>query len=310
MHQRADTIVAGIAEIWEKDPHLAPAVWLAAEIGATLHAVHAFSVPDPITAPLAGIDLSTRKPAGTLQQDLLAALKAQITGIADNDSAIAHVVPASPAQAIIDVAEREAADLIIVGASRRGAVAGALLGTTPQRVLRASPAPVLVWRRADSEGPRRILLTTDLSDHSSAVHETGLDMIEALWDQQDVEIRSLYVAGDEVLLPPPVHQIAMRQHAEARHAEFLKQPRARRRKIAGAVRLGLAVREIVAEVDDWGADLLVLGTRGRTGVSRFLIGSVAESVSRKASCNVLMIPSAAIEPGQSGTDRLPSDDVA
>ena len=102
----------------------------------------------------------------------------------------------------------------------------------------------------------------------------------------------------------------MRQHAEARLAEFLKPTRARSRDIAGTVRLGLAVREIVAEVDDWGADLVALGTRGRIGVLRFLIGSVAESVSRKASCDVLMIPSTAIEPGQSGTDRLPSDDVA
>lgn len=294
MHQRAATIVAGIAEIRETDPHLAPAVRLAAAIGATLHAVHAFSVPDPISAQVAGIDRRTQEPAATPQQDLLAMLTAQISAIAGNHSTTAHAVSASPAEAIIAVAEKEAADLIIVGASRRGAVPGALLGTTPQRVLRASPVPILLWRRADHDGPRRILLTTDLSDHSFAVHESSLDMIETLWEPQDADIRSLYVAGDEVLLPPPVHQIAMRQHAEARLAAFLKRTRPRRRDIGGTVRLGLAVREIVAEVDDWGADLLVLGTRGRTGISRFLIGSVAESVSRKVSCNVLMIPSGAI----------------
>src|SRR5690606_36943035 len=61
-----------------------------------------------------------------------------------------------------------------------------------------------------------------------------------------------------------------------------------------AIRIGEASKEIVAEASDWKADLLVVGTHGRRGASRFLIGSVAEGVVRTAMCDVLVIPSAAL----------------
>ena len=56
------------------------------------------------------------------------------------------------------------------------------------------------------------------------------------------------------------------------------------------MRLGLAATEILAEAKEWEADLLVMGTYGTTGLSRFLIGSVAETVARNAPCDVLLIP--------------------
>jgi nucleotide-binding universal stress UspA family protein len=62
----------------------------------------------------------------------------------------------------------------------------------------------------------------------------------------------------------------------------------------GKVRLGNAAHEIVAEAAEWDADLLVLGTHGRGGVSRFLIGSVAEAVLRRALCDILIIPASAV----------------
>src|SRR4051812_35984420 len=47
--------------------------------------------------------------------------------------------------------------------------------------------------------------------------------------------------------------------------------------------------EIVAEAEDWGADLVVLGTHGRTGIARLLLGSVAEGVARHAKTAVLLV---------------------
>jgi len=46
---------------------------------------------------------------------------------------------------------------------------------------------------------------------------------------------------------------------------------------------------IVEEADKWKADLIVMGTHGRRGVNRLLLGSVAESVARRASCGVMLI---------------------
>jgi nucleotide-binding universal stress UspA family protein len=58
------------------------------------------------------------------------------------------------------------------------------------------------------------------------------------------------------------------------------------------VREGDPADEILAEVSDSAADLVVLGTHGRRGFERFILGSVTERVARKAECSVLGVPKA------------------
>ncbi len=58
-------------------------------------------------------------------------------------------------------------------------------------------------------------------------------------------------------------------------------------------RMGLVKDEILAVAEEWKADLLILGTHGRTGLNHFMMGSIAESVVRKAHCPVLIIPNKA-----------------
>ena len=47
---------------------------------------------------------------------------------------------------------------------------------------------------------------------------------------------------------------------------------------------------IIQQAELWGAELIVIGTHGRTGINHLLMGSVAENVARKATCPVLIIP--------------------
>lgn len=51
-----------------------------------------------------------------------------------------------------------------------------------------------------------------------------------------------------------------------------------------------ATHGIIEEAEKWGAHLIVIGTHGRTGFSHFLMGSVAEHVTRKSACPVLIVP--------------------
>lgn len=51
-----------------------------------------------------------------------------------------------------------------------------------------------------------------------------------------------------------------------------------------------AAHGIIQQSDEWGSDLIVIGTYGRTGLYHFLMGSVAEHVARKSACPVLIIP--------------------
>ena len=55
-------------------------------------------------------------------------------------------------------------------------------------------------------------------------------------------------------------------------------------------KMGHPKDEILLTADEWNADIIILGTHGRTGFDHFLSGSVAEKVVRRAKCPVLIIP--------------------
>jgi hypothetical protein len=71
---------------------------------------------------------------------------------------------------------------------------------------------------------------------------------------------------------------------------FLVERRARHYPAAGRVRIGNPSTEIVREAGEWEADLLVLGSHGRWGISQALLGSTAAATQRGARCNALVIP--------------------
>ncbi|RZL47134.1 MAG: universal stress protein [Pedobacter sp.] len=54
--------------------------------------------------------------------------------------------------------------------------------------------------------------------------------------------------------------------------------------------LDTATHGIIQQAEEWGAELIVIGTHGRGGLYHFLMGSVAEHVARKAACPVLIVP--------------------
>lgn len=57
--------------------------------------------------------------------------------------------------------------------------------------------------------------------------------------------------------------------------------------------LDTATNGILQQAEEWHADLIVIGTHGRTGLNHFLMGSVAEHVARKSACPVLIVPNKA-----------------
>ena len=93
----------------------------------------------------------------------------------------------------------------------------------------------------------------------------------------------------EVAVSEEYKQITERVIAEAQKltgdvADILGRNKAA--TVETAVRQGDARVEIVDEAEGWGADLVILGSRGQTGVKRWLMGSVAEYVVRHAPCSV------------------------
>jgi nucleotide-binding universal stress UspA family protein len=100
-----------------------------------------------------------------------------------------------------------------------------------------------------------------------------------------------YVTGGEYGLTISYEQIAaeIRNSLESMVTTTAASLAAEGRTVSHLVREGVAAEEIINEAKQWGADLILLGTHGRHGISRFLLGSVAERVAVHAPCSVEIV---------------------
>jgi nucleotide-binding universal stress UspA family protein len=289
------TIVAGVSHLADDDPTLGVAAALARWSGAELHLVHAFDFPPLFASP--GLEYASPETSRLYLQGQRERLEAAARRVPGAEAAVCHTIVGGPAPALVQMAAGVGADLLVVGAGHRGRLAGAFLGTTAQRVLRASPVPVLVARRPVHRTLERVLLTSDLSELSAAVHERGMDVVAALFDPP-AAVRSLLVTWVP-LVPSPLPRDAVDRAALAELVTFLA-ARPGGGAVEPVVRTGDAAEEIVAEAAEWGADLLVVGTHARGWASRLALGSVAEASLRDAPCNVLAVPPRALAAPKEG----------
>jgi nucleotide-binding universal stress UspA family protein len=140
--------------------------------------------------------------------------------------------------------------------------------------------------------PKNILVPVDFSEYA----EHALDYAVALAARLDAKVHLLNVIGIPALGVPELgvalSASMMDSIVKDNQAALDKLASARRTKAPiGEVmlRTGDARDVIVRACQEVGADLIVMGTHGRRGVSRALLGSVAESIVRTAPCPVLTI---------------------
>jgi universal stress protein A len=81
----------------------------------------------------------------------------------------------------------------------------------------------------------------------------------------------------------PARALVERIAAELRGAGFAAQ---------ASVRIGDAAKTILGQSTEWGADLIAVGSHGQRSIHDFLLGSVAESVARRAECSVVIVRNA------------------
>ncbi|HEX5869145.1 MAG TPA: universal stress protein [Longimicrobium sp.] len=303
------TIVAGIATLDGDDPVLATSVHLAGRTGATLHLVHAYradEAPPGWNVETWRSGTAARSPQARLLESRMQA-HADLFGPATQTECIA--LPGTAGEVLPAYAAAVDADVLVLAPTRRAGAAGAVLGTTASRVLRASSVPVLVLHeRLAERAPRRVLLPTDLSEHSARALPLASTLAAALAYPHSPMLFPLYVspaAADTGAFAFVTSQV---EQAEAELDAFLASiPPA---TLPGTVRVGSPAHVILEVAREWDADLVVLGTHGRRGLPRFFLGSVAETVLRKAHCSALVIPPAAVRSGDAGQDAPAADPVA
>jgi len=287
MSAQLSTIVVGIGEQNGPDHALDTALELARQSGARVHAVHAFTLPAFFTS-VPGLDYVDARSVQAYASRMQAELEARVRRRHPRAAVTCSAVPGTPDEVLRCEAERLGAELIVVGAVRKGRIAQAILGTTAQRVLRRAPVPVYVVRTA-FRPPRKVLLTTDLSELGAEVHERAMKMLPALAAAAVAEVRSLLVMFYGIV-PAPLPPEALERAARAELGAFLAARAPASHPVTPAVRFGPPPGAIAEEALEWGADLVVLGTHARRGAEHFFLGSVAEAALRELPCDALVIP--------------------
>ncbi|MGA7990713.1 MAG: universal stress protein [Thermoanaerobaculia bacterium] len=205
----------------------------------------------------------------------------------------AEVDTGTPSASIVRRAEELNAEAVVVGGRRPADPQKPLLGDTAEKVVRHAHCPVLVARSSPAGG--HVLVATDLSDPSLPAVQAG-----AAWARRDrkpltvLHVLDLQITtiGFNLEVPPggfsalsPDAMADLRRWAGERLAEALRQTGAEGEPL---VEEGWAPDVILRVAARLPAELIVIGTIGRTGIGRMLLGSVAEGVVRRAPCSVLV----------------------
>ena len=207
------------------------------------------------------------------------------------------VIVGEPIPGIARAAKVSGADLILMATQGRTGLAHLLMGNVTEAVLRTLLIPVLALRPGQAERPlttvQRILWATDLSPVSEAAWPYALRLADLLTAEvvllHAVHPAELAGLADHAVPPPKgwMQRYLTPLEDELEHRKQAVEAlglRARRKIVVGA-----PAEVIVTEAQTEQADLIVMGTHGRSGFRHILLGSVAEAVIRKAACPVLAV---------------------
>ena len=210
-----------------------------------------------------------------------------------------------PAEEILRAAKSSKVDLIAMSTHGRGGLSRLVAGSVAESVLRRAVVPLLVTRQgSNAQSWKKIVVALDGSDRGNSILPDAFRLAKKLGSTLDFVRVAL-----PVVHPTGVGEIPMIPFPPADPMPFLNAlvERARSEGIdAHAVGLeGRACSQILRHVQESGAGLLCMATHGRTGLTRVILGSIAEEVLRNAPCPVLLRRSViwADEPGRVASER-------
>ena len=290
-HRPLRTVLIGTSLGSESDEVVRAGLAMARKAGARVLLVHALQ-REPLPVFLTGGAVAERDQL-TLANVELSRQIARL-GIRDEELAGSRARVGAPYRILIETAQQAGADLIVVGATGAGPFAAELLGTTAERVLRKALCPVLIVRDGFQVPPRRVLAPVDLSTLAGDAFRCGLQLLAQLAGRDEIQVEAVYALS---FLDAPREQVE-RSAAEVLRRFVLENRADASFRVDTAVLAGEARGEILSKLKEQPVDLVVLGTHGRGGLDRLVLGSVASTVARKAPCSVLVIsPEAALAEG-------------
>lgn len=194
-----------------------------------------------------------------------------------------------PVADVLTAADQFGADVIVLGVPRPSPIKNLFTGSTADQLVRLARCPALVVREAPAGPYRKVLAAVDFSDYARRAVSFARELLPA------ASMRLLHVYG---MSYPGLASLRLDPEDEAGNQAQLRnllsqQERAWLDGFAGedelVLRAGNVMKTIRQEVEREGAELLVMGTQGRLGVSRLVLGSVASDLMRQPPCDVLVV---------------------
>jgi len=205
-----------------------------------------------------------------------------------------------PADEIVAEATRWPADIVVIASRGHGQLSSIVLGSVSEEVVTRSPIPVLVARQPRL---RRIVVGVD----GSAASQAAVDFLTSGATFQGLDAWVVDVApstdawwlglatADSAIFDRFIEMNEHTRLVERESAERASQTLRDAGLVANSRhRIGDAADELVRAAAELGADTILIGSRGPTGIGRLAIGSVARHVLRHADASVLIVHSAPV----------------
>ncbi len=200
-----------------------------------------------------------------------------------------------PAERILAAANEEQADVVIVGTHGRAGLQRAILGSVADRLVRQAPCPVLTVHPTLGDKPggkiRRICYATDFSPTARAAWPWVVSIASAADAEIDLVHVTFSPVPDRHLSAEALGRMAQTLDEQGRLEvqRFLERSPFPGDRINVRLSHGDPGEQIVHQAQARSADLIVMGTHGRSGVVRWMLGSVAHHVIQAAACPVLTV---------------------
>ena len=253
---------------------------LAKTTGSTLYllevlfylAGYELQAPDTLAPPMVNLELMQAQE--TAAKERLEARKAEAAG--EGVTLEPRVRSASSAyEGILEEAGELRPDLIIMGRHGYTGLTRLLMGSVTARVIGHSPCHVLVAPREVPLSFKRLLVASDGSPFSEAAWTEALSLAKTMGS----DLIGVAVAASDRDIPVATQVVRTLEEEASQQGITLDT----------MIPMGRPEEGIVKAADFKGASLIIVGSHGRTGLKRLLMGSVAERVIGDAKCPVLVV---------------------
>lgn len=207
------------------------------------------------------------------------------------------VCAGSPAAAIVEKADKWKPDLIVIGSHSASVVARFFLGSAARSVLLHSKCSVRIVRKhSKSKGSPRLIIGMDGSfDSQMAVRAVGARVwpkgtsvrLVTGFDQNMAYMMAFHrLPASKKIHSHEQGEEAWIRRMTAPYAEVLENAGLH---VANVIKAGTPWKVLAAEAEKWKADCVFVGARGLGGFSRFLLGSVSNTVASRVHCSVEVV---------------------